>query len=171
MKSTAFIILVFSLGLDQVSSINMDNRTTLPSPPGPHPVSVTSHELFTDRYDPLAPTTEKRRLMLSAFQPLTKTRSCPKPLTYLPYMPPAASEVWVTYAHDLLLSVSANIFDRLQITSCDAADATTISSDSPLLAFSPGAGTSRFLYDTFNQAFASSGYTVISIITPMTRRL
>lgn len=151
------------VGLGLVSGIRAQNRSTLPDLLGPHPVSVTNYELFTDRWDPLAPTTEKRKLMLTIFQPLTKVTSCPVQLTYLPYMPPKTSKAWGEYLQKLIPSFPADVPSQIQIVNCDAADNETTSSDSPLLIFSPGAGAARQLYDSFNQAFASSGYTVVAI--------
>lgn len=154
-------LLVSSLGL--IATVYAASRKTVPDLLGPYPVSVSSHELFTDRWDPLAPTTEKRKLMITVFQPLTNVTSCPKPLTYIPYMPPATSNVWGAYLHRLVPSVPENITDQIQIANCDAAGPFTTSTDSPLVVFSPGSGASRFLYDSYNQAFASSGYTIISV--------
>lgn len=151
------------LGLGLLTSVYADNRTTLPDLLGPYPVSVTTQEVLTDRWDPLAPTAEKRKLMITVFQPLVNVKSCPVPLTYLPYMPPKTTKVWDKYAQSLVPSLPEDIFDRLQITNCDAASPNTTSSTSPLLIFSPGSGASRIVYDTYNQAFASSGYTVVSI--------
>lgn len=158
-------LLLLALGLSCSAQADGSNRTTLPDLLGPYPVSVRTHEVFTNQWDPLAPTTEKRKFMISVFQPLTKleNNSCPVPLTYLPYMPPVTSRVWGNYLHKLLPSLPADVPARMQIANCDAASNETTSSDSPLLIFSPGSGAARFLYDSYNQAFASSGYTVVSV--------
>ncbi|KAH8881970.1 hypothetical protein GQ53DRAFT_753974 [Thozetella sp. PMI_491] len=128
---------------------------------GPYPVSIYSHEVKTLRPDPLAPTAQLRRLMITVYRPFLDNFSCPlEHQSQIPYAPPAVTAALLS---TLLSSPnSSSILSSVKLVNCSR-PVPPSSPSGPLLLFSPGYGGTHDGYASMLQAAASSGYTVVAI--------
>lgn len=130
----------------------------LPTPPLSTNVLVTSFPL-TDhtRVDPFAPCcNQPRHLMLSLFQPA----KCAQ-VNEILYMPPATAAV---YDEGLAqFGIPNGTFESFRLQTCSQLPK---ENDLPLLLFSPGLGTSRYLYSVLLQWVASMGFNIVAIDHP-----
>lgn len=128
---------------------------------GQYPVSIYDHEVKTSRPDPLAPTAQLRRLMVTVYRPFLDNLTCP--LEYqsqIPYAPPVVAAALL---NSLLASPNASsILASVKLINCSRPVPPSASSG-PLLLFSPGYGGTHHGYASILQAAASSGYTVVAI--------
>lgn len=130
------------------------------APTGPYNTSLITAELIdNNRLDPFAPTRVPRALMVSMFTPVAPS-SCTSSLS--PYMDPvtAAFEDAQLEAYGL----PSGIFESLHLQTCERKSENRV--ESPIILFSPAAGTTRLFYSTMAQQIASAGYIVVSIDHP-----
>ncbi|KAL9093921.1 MAG: hypothetical protein Q9165_003844 [Trypethelium subeluteriae] len=131
---------------------------------GPYPVSIYEYEVKTLRPDPLAPTAQLRRLMITVYRPFLDNLTCPlEHQSRVPYAPPiVVAAVLNLLALDISSSNASSFLAPVQLVNCSR----TIPSSSPsgpLLLFSHGYGGTHHFYASTLQAAASSGYTVVAI--------
>ncbi|KAI8625368.1 hypothetical protein F5Y19DRAFT_450467 [Xylariaceae sp. FL1651] len=128
---------------------------------GPYPVAIYGHEVKTSRPDPLAPTAELRRLMVTVYRPFLDSFTCPlENQSQIPYAPPVVAAALL---NALLSSPNASsILASVKLVNCSRAVPPS-SPSGPLLLFSPGYGGTHDAYASMLQAAASSGYTVVAI--------
>ena len=162
MKLSKFVFL-FSSCL--ASLISATDKTTILSQLGPYPVTISEHEVKTNRTDVLAPKSQMRRLMVTVYRPHTDVFECPlENQVYFPYAPSAV-------AHGLNDQLSGKYgvrtadYESFKLVNCTLPD-NNASSESPLVLFSPGLQSSRYVHASVLQAVASSGYTVIAVDHP-----
>ena len=131
---------------------------------GPYPVSIYDHEVKTLRPDPLAPTSQLRRLMITIYRPFLDSSTCP--LEYqsqIPYAPPVVAAALL---QGLLPNTSSpnasSILTPVKLVNCSRPVPPSFPSG-PLLLFSPGYGGTHAGYASVLQAAASSGYTVVAV--------
>ncbi|OAP64032.1 hypothetical protein AYL99_00004 [Fonsecaea erecta] len=137
------------------------SNVILPAQLGPYPVSIYDHEVKTSRPDPLAPTKQLRRLMVTVYRPFLDNFTCPlEDQSQVPYIPPVVAEALLG---TLLSSPNeSSILDPVKLINCSR-PVPSSSPSGPLLLFSPGYGGIRGGYASILLAAASSGYTVIAI--------
>lgn len=128
---------------------------------GRYPVSIYDYEVKTWRPDPLAPTSELRRLMVTVYRPFLDTFACPlEHQSQIPYAPPVVAAALL---NTLLSSPNASsILALVKLVNCSR-PVPKSSPSGPLLLFSPGYGGTHHGYTSILQAAASSGYTVVAI--------
>ena len=147
MLAYVFIIVNFVLAV-------FSQTVVLPVSPGSN-VYITNFSV-TDRSrpDPFSPGGNKpRRLMVSLFQPANCTQT-----QQLSYMPPKTAAL-----HDDVFStigIPNGTFEAFRVKTCASPPKNT---DFPVVLFSTGAGTSRYLYTVICQWVASLGFNVVSI--------
>ncbi|PVI02566.1 hypothetical protein DM02DRAFT_612811 [Periconia macrospinosa] len=130
---------------------------------GPYPVSLSNIALQTSRDDALSPKNDtKRRLMLSVFQPQISSLACAN-ASHFAYMPEKTARIMEKQEPGgvPLSQISGLDFAALEVEYC--APAHDDESGSPILLFQPGYQASRFAYQLYLSAIASSGYTVVSM--------
>ena len=143
------------------------SNIVLPAHLGPYPVSIYEHEVKTSRPDPLAPTAELRRLMITVYRPFLDNLTCPlEHHEHIPYAPSIVVNALLAGPLRLPLNISSSdpssIFAPMQLLSCSRPIPSS-SPSGPLLLFSHGYLGSRHFYASIIQAAASSGYTVVAI--------
>lgn len=131
---------------------------------GPYPVSIYDHEVKTSRPDPLAPTPQLRRLMVTVYRPFLDNFTCPlEHQSQIPYAPPVVAAALL---QGLLSNTPApnvsSILAPVKLVNCSR-PVPPSSPSGPLLLFSPGYGGTHHGYASILQAAASSGYTVVAI--------
>ncbi|KAI9700236.1 MAG: hypothetical protein M1820_006904 [Bogoriella megaspora] len=131
---------------------------------GPYPVSIYEHEIKTLRPDPLAPTAQLRRLMVTVYRPFLDNLTCPLEYqSHIPYAPPVvANTVLKLLPLNLSSPNASSILAPVQLVNCSR-PVPSSSPSGPLLLFSHGYGGTRHFYASTLQAAASSGYTVVAI--------
>ena len=131
--------------------------------PKQYDVAITTFSLNdASRLDPFAKDNCTRSIMTSAYFPMADCHT----KTLEPYVPPATAlfhdEKFAAYG------LPNGTFSSLQLETC----ANAIQAQShdphafPLVLFSPGLSTSRFLYSNMLQSIAATGYTIVSIDHP-----
>lgn len=140
---------------------NPQSSVILAAQLGPYPVSIYDHEIQTSRPDPLAPTAELRRLMITVYRPFLDNFACPlEHQSQVPYAPPVVAAALL---NALISSPNASsILDLVKLLNCSRPVSST-SKSGPVLLFSPGYGGTHHGYASMLQGAASSGYTVIAI--------
>lgn len=133
----------------------------LPAQLGKYPVSIYDHEVKTSRPDPLAPTAELRRVMVTVYRPFLDTLTCPpEHQSHIPYAPPVVAEALLSA---LLPSPNASsILASVKLVNCSQ-PVPQSSPSGPLILFSHGYGGTHHGYASILQAAASSGYTIVAI--------
>lgn len=142
------------------SASNSQSNIVLPAHLGPYPVSIYEHEVKTSRPDPLAPTPQLRRLMITVYRPFLDNFTCP--LEYqsqIQYVPPVVTEAILS---SLPLNLTSSAFAPMRLLNCSR-PVPSSSPSGPLLLFSHGYGGTHQFYASITQAAASSGYTVVAI--------
>lgn len=141
----------------------------LPAQLGPYPVSIYQHEVKTSRSDPLAPTPELRRLMVTIYRPFTDNFTCPLAhQSDVPYIPPIVATALFSAlplgstALGASSSDASSILANVKLVNCSRPIPAS-SSSGPLLLFSPGYGGTQYGYASILATAASSGYTVVAI--------
>lgn len=143
------------------TSSSPQSNVVLAAQLGPYPVSIYDHEVKTSRPDPLAPTAQLRRLMITVYRPFLDSFTCPfEHQSQIPYAPPVVAAALL----DSLLSSSngSSILAPVKLVNCSR-PVPPSSSSGTLLLFSPGYGGTHHGYASMLQAAASSGYTVVAI--------
>ena len=146
------------------SSSSPQSNIILAAQLGPYPVSIYEHEVKTSRPDPLAPTVQPRRFMITVYRPFLDDFSCPlEHQSHVPYAPPVvAAAVFKLLPLDPSSSNASSILAPVHLVNCSR-PVTSSSSPGPLLLFSPGYKGTHHFYASTLQAAASSGYTVVAI--------
>lgn len=139
-------------------------------PTGPHPVTYTIKALTDEaRWDPLAPTSEphKRRILVSIFSPLDIEEASDCQLAEpLPYLPPATAAQYTVILESLGLPPYLLDDFKLQFCESPSVKEEALSSELPVIIFSPGFSNTRLLSSAQAQSLASYGYTVITVDHP-----
>ncbi|KAJ5584606.1 uncharacterized protein N7459_004406 [Penicillium hispanicum] len=147
-----------------VTASSSQSNVVLATQLGPYPVSIYAYEVKTSRPDPLAPTPQLRRLMVTVYRPFLDNFTCPlEHQSQIPYAPPVVAAALL---QGVLSTTSApnvsSILAPVKLVNCSRP--VPLSSPSgPLLLFSPGYGGTHNGYASILQAAASSGYTVVAI--------
>ncbi|KAB5551425.1 hypothetical protein GE09DRAFT_1126146, partial [Coniochaeta sp. 2T2.1] len=138
-----------------------EDDVVLPALLGRHPISIYDHEIQTSRPDPLAPTPQLRRLMVTIYRPFRDNTTCtPEHQSLIPYAPPVVADALL---NALLGSPNASsILAPVKLLNCSLPISPS-SSSGPLLLFSPGYAGTHHGYASTLQAAASAGYTVVAI--------
>ncbi|KAB5579898.1 hypothetical protein GE09DRAFT_1080118 [Coniochaeta sp. 2T2.1] len=153
---------VLSIALFALSHLaRAQSDVVLPALLGRHPVSIYDHEVKTSRPDPLAPTHQLRRLMVTIYRPFLDNTTCtPEHQSLIPYAPPVVADALL---NALLGSPNASsILTPVKLLNCSL-PVPSSSASGPLLLFSPGYGGTHHGYASTLQAAASAGYTVVAI--------
>ncbi|KAL6241906.1 hypothetical protein RBB50_011151 [Rhinocladiella similis] len=139
-------------------------NATLAPPNGPFGVASTTAELINAKMlDPYSPTKQERRLMISAFYPVSEIGDCQK--TRVPYMPAGTAAI---YDQEYSSAGLPNgTFEAIQLTLCENTASKGLSKNKhPLAIFSPGLGDSRLLYSNIAASLAAQGYIVVTVDHP-----
>jgi predicted dienelactone hydrolase len=141
----------------------------VPSHPGPFSVAMTVKTLTDQRRADPFNATEKRRVLLSVFWPVTSTFNCSQDI--VPYMPPATSASYGPLAESA--GLPGNVFESFQLEFCKASPQPAgcrVRKGKvprfPLVLFSSGLGESRLLYSVTAKSIAAQGYVVATIDHP-----
>ncbi|KAJ5606684.1 hypothetical protein N7510_009465 [Penicillium lagena] len=165
-----FLLAVLALSLlawaaePAMTTSSPQSNVVLATQLGPYPVSIYDHEIKTSRPDPLAPTPQLRRLMVTVYRPFLDILTCPlEHQSQILYAPPVVATALL---QGLLSNTSASnvssILAPVKLVNCSR-PVPTSSPSGPLLLFSPGYGGTHNGYASILQAAASSGYTVVAI--------
>jgi pimeloyl-ACP methyl ester carboxylesterase len=148
----------------EATTSSSQSNVVLAAQLGPYPVSIYDHEVKTSRPDPLAPTAQLRRLMVTIYRPFLDNFTCP--LEYqsqIQYAPPVVAAALLGALLSSPSSTNASsILTPVKLINCTR-PVPLSSSSGPLLLFSPGYGGTHHGYASTLQAAASSGYTVVAI--------
>ncbi|KAK4158156.1 Alpha/Beta hydrolase protein [Chaetomidium leptoderma] len=148
--------------------LGIGQAVVVSSDPGSFSVAMRVKAL-TDhgRIDPLN-NTEKRRVLLSVFWPISNSTKCSQDM--VPYMPPATAASYGPLAESA--GLPANIFSSFQLEFCQLPQnggcraSGRKASRFPLVLFSPGLAESRLLYSVTAKSIAAQGYVVVTIDHP-----
>jgi len=143
------------------TSSSPQSNIILPAQLGRYPVAIYDHEVQTSRPDPLAPTAQLRRLMVTVYRPFLDSSTCPpEHQSLIPYAPPVVAAALL---NALLSSPNeSSILDSVKLVNCSRSVPAS-SPSGPVLLFSPGYAGTHHGYASTLQAAASSGYTVVAI--------
>lgn len=135
----------------------------VPNPPGKHHVMLTTGALVDyTRNEPNA--TTPRTLMVSVFQPA----KC-KSIVDVPYMPNEIADFqgpFLQAIYNMTFNLTP-LFREARLPVCsDRPGRCSPRDDGPILLFSPGYSIPRLYYNFLASAFASEGFTVITIDHP-----
>ena len=134
---------------------------TIPVPYGPYGIGTSSMELtYAQELDPFAPSEQRRRIMVSAFYPVTEAALCQQ--QSIPYMPPSTASVYTEIYG--AYGLSNGTLDALELIMCRK----TLPIKHrclryPIVLFSPGLGDSRLLYSAMAGSIAAQGFVVVTI--------
>ena len=134
----------------------------LPLPHGPYGVGSSIMELtYPEELDPFAPSDQLRRIMVSAFYPVTETPLCREQLIL--YMPPSTASVWGEIFAEY--GLSNGTLEALYSTECHKALPAMKHKHPrhPVALFSPGLGDSRLLYGAIAGSLAAQGFVVVTV--------
>lgn len=166
---TLFASSCTALPTQATTSPSSDPAIVVPAQLGPYPVSIYEHEVKTSRADPLAPTPELRRLLITIYRPFLDSFTCPpEHQSEIPYIKPAVGDALLAslpIASPSLGTSSTNfssVLAPLKLINCSLPISSSSESGS-LVLFSPGYGGTQSGYASILQAAASSGYTVVAI--------
>jgi hypothetical protein len=141
------------------------STVVLPNTNGTYNVTISTMKLVDQsRFDPFAPISEPRAVMISLYHPtICSQRSSTSLVNYMP--PKTAAFVNDQFA---AFGIPNNTFSQLKIAQCSPNISNRHSKSEPLpvLLFSPALGTTRLFYSAMVMAVASTGYTVVSIDHP-----
>lgn len=131
------------------------SKILLPGPSGPCQVQIKSTELIdSSRVDPYSPKHDARAIMVSSFAPV----HCGE-VHYSPYIPPR-----IAPAASQKMKLPNSTLDVFELPSFAPSEShQNITKEYPVILFSPGLGSSRFIYANLLQEVASAGYLVVSI--------
>ncbi|KAF4620104.1 hypothetical protein G7Y89_g14716 [Cudoniella acicularis] len=128
----------------------------LPNLTGRYPVGTVSLELIDDsRIDPFTPNPQPRDIMVSVFYPTSTTAITSGNYSFAPYF----SSSKTAAAFDSYLGNSTEI---LGIATQSYYKAPIANNDFPVLIFSHGLGSSRFMYTAQLEALASQGWIIVA---------
>ncbi|KAB5570505.1 hypothetical protein GE09DRAFT_1201551 [Coniochaeta sp. 2T2.1] len=159
-----------SLILPALTGSLLTRGLLLPQPQGQYNVSFQNRELVDHaRPDPWN-SSHPRRLMVSRFDPVPKSRCTP---CTVPYMPPlvASTEdaILVAWMEAYNLTWPTGVLSQLELQVC----CNTCSShpkftrgDYPIVLLGAGLNTTRHFYSVLAQEIASRGYTVVTLDHP-----
>lgn len=166
---TVFAASCAALPTQATTSSASQPAIVVPAQLGPYPVSIYEHEVKTSRQDPLAPTPELRRLLITIYRPFLDTFTCPpEHQSQIPYIKPTVGDALLAslpIASSSSGTSSTNfssILTPLKLVNCSLPISPS-SESGPLVLFSPGYGGTQSGYASILQAAASSGYTVVAI--------
>jgi hypothetical protein len=161
--------MLFSL-LARMIPLGVAQALVVASHPGPFAVAMGVKTLTDQgRADPFN-ATEKRRVLLSVFWPVTGPFNCSSQ-DIIPYMPPDTSASYAPLAESA--GLPGNLFESFQLEFCKPSLQSTGCKVRkgkvprfPLVLFSPGLGESRLLYSVTAKSIAAQGYIVATIDHP-----
>lgn len=158
-----------ALPTQATTSPSSDPAIVVPAELGPYPVSIYEHEVKTSRQDPLAPTAELRRLLITIYRPFLDTFTCPpEHQSQIPYIKPAVGDALLaslpieSSSSGTSSTNFSSILAPLKLINCSLPILSS-SGSGPLVLFSPGYGGTQSGYASILQAAASSGYTIVAI--------
>ncbi len=140
------------------------DQLLLPKANGAFQVGMGTMEMIDkSRLQLFVPDVQPRKFMVSLFYPV-KSR---KPTTPVNYMPPETAAFEDGYlSSNYSLESPSGTFEKLALQLASDSHKTHISTDFPIVLFSPAEATTRLFYGVIAQTIASSGYIVITIDAP-----
>ncbi|KAF2814926.1 uncharacterized protein BDZ99DRAFT_458889 [Mytilinidion resinicola] len=145
-----------------LSSLLVPADIIIPKPAGQYKTYLNTMELVdTSRKDPYATDGSNRAIMVSIFYPIDP-QGCPK-TSLVDYMPPKTAAF-----EDTDFGLPNGTFESMKLQTCTPDHRNAIHDPRyyPLVIFSPGLGSPRFLGNAIAQSIASTGYAVVSIDHP-----
>lgn len=145
------------------SAATNTSRLLLPKPHSVFEVGMGTMEMIDkSRLQLFAPNVQPRKFMVSLFYPV-KSHSPTIPVNY---MPPATAAFEDGFEASNGLDSPNGTFEKLALQLAGNSARTQISTDFPIVLFSPGEATTRLFYSVIAQTIASAGYIVITIDAP-----
>ena len=134
---------------------------TIPVSNGPYGIGTSSMELtYAEELDPFAPGEQRRRIMVSAFYPVTEAPLCQQ--QPIPYMPPGTALVYTEIFG--AYGLSNGTLDALELAMCrKILPMKHKRLNHPVVLFSPGLGDSRLLYSALAGSIAAQGFVVVTV--------
>ena len=119
----------------------------------------TAYLIDETRLDPFSPTPKRRGVAISTFYPLPKSADCNPILA--PYMS-SATAAFEDSVYSKQFGIPNDTFANLRLSTYQG----LATAHHPVILFSPGYGTTRFVYSYFAQTVASAGYVVVMMDHP-----
>jgi dienelactone hydrolase len=169
----ASLVLCIPAASAQLLGGDDSSKTLVNSQLGPYPVTINEYEIKTTRQDPLADSSELRRLLVAVYRPHLDNFACPDEYqTYIPYGPPVVNAaildslaIYDNYTVNNEVtnrSTKAKPFNQARLLNCSRPFEPSAPSG-PIVVFSPGSKGVHNFYTGLLQSVASSGYTVVAI--------